>query len=189
MVDSQSVKASAAKERGYDAFKKVRGRKRHIAVNTDGRLLGVNLTPADVADSTGALAVLDALKQKWPGLKHLFGDAADDHRALRDKAACLDFTVEVVRRLRGQALRDALTVELADVESQIYELVWSNSAKSDDVLNDLRVHHVAKVALYSGLASINEVLGWVRLMAEKDSDGNTAEVVKSLPSIPLFSLH
>lgn len=88
MVDSQSVKAPAAKERGYDAFKKVRGRKRHIAVNTDGRLLAVNLTPADVADLTGALAVLDALKQKWPGLKHLFGDAADDHRALRDKAAC-----------------------------------------------------------------------------------------------------
>ncbi len=88
-----------------------------------------------------------------------------------------------------EVLRDALTAELDDVENQIYELVWSNSAKSDDVLNDLRVYHVAKVALYSGLASINEVLGWVRLMAEKDSDGNTAEVVKSLPSIPLFLLH
>lgn len=95
----------------------------------------------------------------------------------------------MVRRLRGQVLRDALTVELADVENQIFELVWSNSAKSDDVLNDLRVYHVAKVALYSGLASINEALGWVRLMAEKGSDGNTAEVGKSLPSISLFSLH
>ncbi len=102
VVDSQSVKAPAAKERGYDAFKKVKGRKRHIAVDTDGRLLAVNLTPADVADSTGALVVLDALKQKWPGLKHLFGDAAYDHRALMGKAAFLDFTVEVVQRLQGQ---------------------------------------------------------------------------------------
>lgn len=102
VVDSQSVKAPAAKERGYDAFKKVKGRKRHIAVDTEGRLLAVNLTPADVADSTGALAVLDALKQKWPGVKHLFGDAAYDHRTLMDKATFLDFTVEVVRRLQGQ---------------------------------------------------------------------------------------
>lgn len=102
VVDSQSVKAPAAKERGYDAFKKTRGRKRHIAVDTEGRLLAVNLTPADVADSTEALQVLEALKQKWPGVKHLFGDAAYDHRTLMEKAAFLDFTVEVVRRLQGQ---------------------------------------------------------------------------------------
>jgi transposase len=102
VVDSQSVKAPAAKERGYDAFKKIKGRKRHISVDTDGRLLAVNLTPADVADSTGALLVLDALKQKWPGVKHLFGDAAYDRRKFMDKAAFLDFTVEVVRRLQGQ---------------------------------------------------------------------------------------
>jgi transposase len=62
----------------------------------------VHLTPADVADPTGALLVLEALKQKWPGVKHLFGDAAYDHRQLMDKAAFLDFTVEVVRRLQGQ---------------------------------------------------------------------------------------
>jgi transposase len=102
VLDSQSVKASAAKERGYDAFKKVKGRKRHIAVDTDGRLLALNLTPADVADSTGALLVLDALKARWPWVKHVFGDAAYDRRALLDKAAFLDFTVEVVRRLQEQ---------------------------------------------------------------------------------------
>lgn len=102
VVDSQSVKAPAAKERGYDAFKKVKGHKRHIAVDTDGRLLAVNLTPADVADSTDAVLVLDALKQKWLGIKHLFEDAAYDHRKFMDKAAFLDFTVEVVRRLEGQ---------------------------------------------------------------------------------------
>ena len=88
-----------------------------------------------------------------------------------------------------EILRDALTAELDDVENQIYELAQSSSAESDEVLNDLRVYHVARSALFSGLASINEVLGWVRLMAEKDSDGNTAEVVKSLPSVPVFSLH
>ena len=78
VVDSQSVKAPAAKERGYDAGKKIVGRKRHIAVDTNGRSLMVNLTPADIADSTGALAILEAQKQRWPGLKHLFADGAYD---------------------------------------------------------------------------------------------------------------
>jgi len=98
VADSQLVKVPAAKKRGYDAGKKIVGRKRHIAVDTNGRLLMVNLTPADIANSTGALAVLEALKQRWPGLKHLFADGAYDRRTLMDKAATLDFVVQVVRR-------------------------------------------------------------------------------------------
>jgi putative transposase len=53
VIDSQSVKAPEAKTRGYDAGKKIVGRKRHIAVDTDGRLLMINLTPADISDSAG----------------------------------------------------------------------------------------------------------------------------------------
>jgi transposase len=103
VIDSQSVKAPAASKRGYDAYKKIKGRKRHIAVDTDGRLLAVNLTAADIADSTGASMVLEALKERWPWVKHLFGDAAYDRKKMMDKAAFLDFTVEIVRRLEGQA--------------------------------------------------------------------------------------
>lgn len=102
IVDSQSVKAPGARERSYDAHKKVSGRKRHIAVDTDGRLLAVNLMPADAADSTGAQMVLDALVKRWPWVKYLFGEAAYDRRTLLDKAAYLEFNVEVVRGLQGQ---------------------------------------------------------------------------------------
>jgi putative transposase len=98
VVDSQTVKAPAARERGYDAGKKVSGRKRHIAVDTDGRLLMVNLTTADISDSAGAQQILDALRKRWPWMKHLFADSAYDRTKLMDKAAFLDFTVEVVRR-------------------------------------------------------------------------------------------
>jgi transposase len=42
IVDSQSVKAPGARECGYDAHKKISGRKRHITADTDGRLLAVN---------------------------------------------------------------------------------------------------------------------------------------------------
>ena len=53
VLDSQSVKAPHASDRGIDAHKKIVGRKRHVAVDSDGRLLLVNMTPANVADSTG----------------------------------------------------------------------------------------------------------------------------------------
>jgi transposase len=99
VIDSQSVKAPAAKQRGFDAGKKIAGRKRHIAVDTDGRLLMINLTPADISDSAGAQTILDAIRKRWPFLKHFFADGAYDRGKLMDKAAFLDFVVEVVKRI------------------------------------------------------------------------------------------
>src|ERR1700674_2084748 len=96
VIDSQSVKAPEAKTRGYDAGKKIVGRKRHIAVDTDGRLLAVNLTTADISNSAGAQAILDAIPKRWPLMKRPFADGAYDRRALLDKAAFLAFVV--VRR-------------------------------------------------------------------------------------------
>src|SRR3954463_2933457 len=54
---------------GYDAVKRVKGRKRHIAVDTDGRLLMVNLVPANVQDAKGAEAIIKAIRRRWPWLK------------------------------------------------------------------------------------------------------------------------
>lgn len=102
VLDSQSVKAPGAAVRGFDANKRITGRKRHIAVDTDGRLLMVNLTPADMADSTGAEWVLLALKTRWPWIRHLFADAAYDRRRLLDEATMLGFVVEVVRKMTNQ---------------------------------------------------------------------------------------
>ena len=98
IIDSQSVKAPKAKTRGYDAAKKIVGRKRHIAVDTDGRLLMLNLTPADISDSAGAQLILDAVRKRWPWLKHLFADGAYDRTKLMDKAAWLDFVIEIIKR-------------------------------------------------------------------------------------------
>ena len=102
ILDSQSVKAPSAKERGFDAGKKVVGRKRHVAVDTDGRLLMVNLTTADISDSAGAQTILAAIRKRWPWLKHLFADGAYDRGKLMDKAAFLDFVVEIVRRIHQE---------------------------------------------------------------------------------------
>ena len=102
VVDSQTVKAPAAKARGYDAGKKIVGRKRHIVVDTDGRLLMVNLTTADISDSAGAQAIPDAIRKRWPWVKHLFADGAYDRGKLVDKAVLLDFVIEIVRRIDAE---------------------------------------------------------------------------------------
>ena len=101
VIDSQTVKAPGAAARGYDAGKRVVGRKRHIAVDTDGRLLMVNLTPADISDSAGAQMILDAIRRRWPWVKHLFADGAYDRLRLMDQAAFLDFVLEIIRRRDG----------------------------------------------------------------------------------------
>lgn len=60
VVDSQSIKAPAAEKRGFDASKKILGRKRHIVVDT----LMVNLTTADISDSTGAQTIVAAVHKR-----------------------------------------------------------------------------------------------------------------------------
>jgi transposase len=66
VIDSQLMKAPAAKKRGYNAAKRIVGRKRRIAVDTDGRRLMVNLTTADIADSAGAQIILRAIRRRRP---------------------------------------------------------------------------------------------------------------------------
>jgi transposase len=102
VIDSQSIKAPHSETRGYDAGKKIVGRKRHIAVDTDGRLLMINLTTADISDSAGAQAILDVIRKRWPWVKHLFADAAYDRLKLMDKAVYLQFVLEIIRRRDGQ---------------------------------------------------------------------------------------
>ncbi|PXW57109.1 DDE family transposase [Chelatococcus asaccharovorans] len=85
----------------FDAGKKIVGPRRHIALDTDRRLLMVNLTAADISDSAGAQAILDAIRKRWPWVKHLFADADYDRLKLMDKAAYLDFVVEIIHRRDG----------------------------------------------------------------------------------------
>lgn len=71
-------------------------------MDTDGRLLMVNLTAADVQDAAGAEQIVKAVRKRWPWLKHLFADGAYDRGKLMSAAAYRDFVIEVVRKLAGQ---------------------------------------------------------------------------------------
>src|SRR3954454_22142108 len=77
MVDSQSVRTSeAGGVRGYDAGKKIRGRKRHILVDTLGLLLLVVVTAANVQDRNGAQLLLSSLAKQFRRLRLLWADGA-----------------------------------------------------------------------------------------------------------------
>jgi transposase len=128
VIDGQSVTVPAAKERGFDAAKKIVGRKRHIAV--DGRLLLINLTAADISDSAGGQAILDAIRKRWPWVKHLFADGAYDRATLMDKTPFLDFVIEVVRRIEGTAGFHVLPRRWVVERTFGWKMRWRRSGES-----------------------------------------------------------
>jgi putative transposase len=78
IMDSQSVKTTeeSAHPSGYDAHKNLKGRKRHLLVDTLGLPLSVYVTSADVQDRVGAQCLLAGLKPFVPRLKKIWADGA-----------------------------------------------------------------------------------------------------------------
>lgn len=81
-LDSQSVKTAGPGIRGYDAGKRVKGRKRHILVDTLGLLLAVVVTAASVSDPAGARLLFQRLPGGCKKLRRLWVDGAYRGRLL-----------------------------------------------------------------------------------------------------------
>jgi putative transposase len=99
IIDSQSVKTTeAGGPTGIDAHKKVKGRKRHIVVDTLGLLLIVVVHMASIQDPAGAKLVLTPLIGRFPRLKLIWADGIYQGSLVdwvKDKLKCV---LEIVRR-------------------------------------------------------------------------------------------
>lgn len=101
VIDSASVRGAdtvPARSRGYDAGKRVNGRKRHIAVDTGGLLLVVLVTMAGIQDRDGGLHLLALLRERFSTIAHVWADGGYAGRLVTYAKKVLAFTVEVVKR-------------------------------------------------------------------------------------------
>jgi putative transposase len=112
IVDSQSVKSTGVggEERGYDGGKKIKGRKRHLLVDTEGFVLRAKIHSAKVMDWDGIKTLLRQADAQFPRLEHLWVDAGyrGEDRGKDWVEKKLGWSVELLERPRKPAPEKAL---------------------------------------------------------------------------------
>jgi transposase len=103
IIDGQLVKTTeSGGPRGFDAGKKIKGRKRHIVTDTQGNLLCGIVHAADVQDRDGAPAVVSLACASYPTIAHLFADGGYAGENLENALHKIDGpAIEIVRRPDG----------------------------------------------------------------------------------------
>jgi transposase len=100
VVDSQSIKTTeSGGVSGYDAGKKIKGRKRHIVTDTLGFMVGLVVHSAGIQDRDGAPEVLKSIRETYPDLRHIFADGGYAGPKLRDALeGAGNWTIQIVKR-------------------------------------------------------------------------------------------
>lgn len=100
VIDSQSVKTTeSGGPCGFDAGKKVKGRKRHLLTDTAGTLIAGLVHEANIQDRDGAPMLLALVRYAFPWLRHIFADGGYAGAKLKVALASLGrWTIEIVKR-------------------------------------------------------------------------------------------
>ena len=100
VIDSQSVKTTeSGGVSGFDAGKKINGRKRHIVTDTLGLLVALVVHGAHIQDRDGAALVLRTVRHAFPWLRHIFADGAYAGPKLQAALAKIgSWTIEIIKR-------------------------------------------------------------------------------------------
>ena len=100
IADSQSAKTTGigGEQRGYDGNKKVRGRKRHLLVDTEGLVIKAKVHSAKVPEQDGLKILLQSARSGLSHLKHLWLDAGYEGRGRRWVEEVMGLDVEIVRK-------------------------------------------------------------------------------------------
>ncbi len=129
VVDSQSVKSTGVggEERGYDGGKKVKGRKRHLLVDTEGLVLKATVHSAKVMDYEGIKILLKGADQTFPRLRHLWledGGYRGEDKGKDWAEKTLGWSVDLVQRPRKPAPKDVLMAWAREWAKEGVALDW-----------------------------------------------------------------
>src|SRR5919199_6490943 len=128
IVDSQSVKTTGVggEERGYDGGKKVKGRKRHLLVDTEGFVLKAKVHSAKMMDWDGIKMLLRKADDQFPRLSHLWLDAGyrDEDKGKDWVEKTLGWSVDLVERPRKAAPEEVLLRWAEECAKEGMEIDW-----------------------------------------------------------------
>jgi putative transposase len=128
IVDSQSVKTTGVggEQRGYDGGKKVKGRKRHLLVDTEGLVLKAKVHSAKVMEYEGIKALLERAGEQFLRLSHLWLDAGyrGENKGKDWVEKTLGWSVELVERPRKPAPEEVLMSWAKELSKEGKKMDW-----------------------------------------------------------------